>query len=89
MDPAPLAEHGLLKDLLARMSSSLGNSVNAANTASNSSAGASGVSSAGNTPSEGKNTASVSTIISLLSTLCRGSPSITHVCFYSTFLIAF
>lgn len=31
---------------------------------------------------ETKSPASVSTIISLLSTLCRGSPSITHVSFY-------
>lgn len=31
------------------------------------------------TPETNKSSASVSTIISLLSTLCRGSPSITHV----------
>ncbi|ODM98949.1 E3 ubiquitin-protein ligase HECTD1 [Orchesella cincta] len=79
VDPAPLAEHGLIKDLLARMSSSLGTTSSAAaNTTQNPAASSTGVSSAGNTPSEGKNTASVSTIISLLSTLCRGSPSITH-----------
>ena len=82
MDPAPLAEHGLVRDLLIRMSSSLGNAN--INTASgiptSSSVGATGVTSTSNTPNEQKNTASVSTIISLLSTLCRGSPSITHVC---------
>lgn len=35
------------------------------------------------TPDTSKQAASVSTVISLLSTLCRGSPSITHVCITS------
>lgn len=80
IDPAPLAEHGLVKDLLCKMSTSLGSSgLNiTSSTPTSSTLGASGVSSASNTPNEGKNTATVSTIISLLSTLCRGSPSITH-----------
>jgi E3 ubiquitin-protein ligase HECTD1 len=84
IDPAPLAEHGLVKDLLAKMSSTLTTTTggtNANSSTPNASAmGASGVSSTSNTPNEGKNTATISTIISLLSTLCRGSPSITQVC---------
>jgi hypothetical protein len=66
-----------------KMSSSLGTNalnISAGGTPNTSALGAGGVSSANNTPNEGKNTATVSTIISLLSTLCRGSPSITHVC---------
>lgn len=80
IDPHPLAEHGLIRDLLAKMSSSLGNGGITSTSTSTPSVSntASGVSSTSNTPSESKNTASVSSIISLLSTLCRGSPSITH-----------
>ncbi|XP_035704354.1 E3 ubiquitin-protein ligase HECTD1 [Folsomia candida] len=81
IDPAPLASHGLVKDLLAKMSSSLGTtSSNISSSTPNASTMgvSSGVSSTSNTPNEAKSTATVSTIISLLSTLCRGSPSITH-----------
>uniref|UniRef100_T1J5Y0 E3 ubiquitin-protein ligase n=1 Tax=Strigamia maritima TaxID=126957 RepID=T1J5Y0_STRMM len=70
VDPAPLAEHGLVYELLTRLSNA---------------AVPHAVPSVSGTPggpasatSETKSSPSVSTIISLLSTLCRGSPSITH-----------
>ncbi|CAG9766512.1 unnamed protein product [Ceutorhynchus assimilis] len=78
VDPAPLAQHGLVKELLSRLSNA---------------AGPSSVAGTQNTPGKNTtsgnvatvavtdtkaNVASVSTIISLLSTLCRGSPIITH-----------
>ncbi|XP_050310432.1 E3 ubiquitin-protein ligase Ufd4 [Anthonomus grandis grandis] len=72
VDPAPLAQHGLVKELLGRLSNAAGPTT------------ASGTQSTpGKTqnvpPADTKATiASVSTIISLLSTLCRGSPIITH-----------
>ncbi|BES94932.1 Sad1 / UNC-like C-terminal [Nesidiocoris tenuis] len=71
VDPAPLADHGLVKELLCRLSNAAGP------IPSNVPSGASGPTTAAAAP-ETKTYASVSTIISLLSTLCRGSPSITH-----------
>uniref|UniRef100_A0A1B6DIC7 E3 ubiquitin-protein ligase n=1 Tax=Clastoptera arizonana TaxID=38151 RepID=A0A1B6DIC7_9HEMI len=72
VDPAPLAENGLVTELLTRLSNAAGPisttctgpSTHGANTST--------------TTTETKSSASVSTIISLLSTLCRGSPSITY-----------
>ena len=68
-DPAPLAKHSLMDDLLLRLA-------------------AAGVQAPGsalpNTPGniavapESKNNPSISTVISLLSTMCRGSPGVTH-----------
>ncbi|XP_075224551.1 ubiquitin fusion-degradation 4-like isoform X4 [Lycorma delicatula] len=72
VDPAPLAEHGLVNELLNRLSNAAGPA-----TTTVSGPGTPGPN-AGNTAPESKSSASVSTIISLLSTLCRGSPSITH-----------
>ena len=69
MDPAPLARHGLVTDLLQRLS-----------TAGAPAPGSSMSSTPGSlsaTP-ETKSSPSISTVISLLSTLCRGSPGITH-----------
>ena len=69
LDPAPLASHGLVEELLLRLSNagspSLGTSF------SNTPGGVSA------TP-ETKTSPNVSTVISLLSTLCRGSSTITH-----------
>ena len=67
VDPAPLAEHGLSSELLERLASAAA------------SAGEKTGSSVA-TPDSKSNSTSVSTIVSLLSTLCRGSPSVTHVC---------
>uniref|UniRef100_A0A0K2TN15 E3 ubiquitin-protein ligase n=1 Tax=Lepeophtheirus salmonis TaxID=72036 RepID=A0A0K2TN15_LEPSM len=78
VDPAPLAEHGLTYELLKRLSvagSSASSSVSSGNTLnkSNTTAGNNSTS-----ESHSKSSASISTTISLLSTLCRGSSSITH-----------
>ncbi|KAK3576282.1 hypothetical protein CHS0354_036017 [Potamilus streckersoni] len=61
VDPAPLAQHGLIEDLLERLHR----------------AGEPGQTAVSGTP-DVKNSPSVSTVISLLSTLCRGSPSVTQ-----------
>lgn len=65
VDPAPLAEHGLTSELLERLAS-------AAVVPGDKGGGG------GATP-DSKSSTSVSTIVSLLSTLCRGSPNVTHV----------
>ncbi|NXW38796.1 HECD1 ligase, partial [Phaetusa simplex] len=75
VDPAPLAKHGLTEELLSRMAAAGG-------TASGpSSACKSGRSSTAppSTAADSKLSNQVSTIVSLLSTLCRGSPVVTHV----------
>ncbi|XP_048585863.1 E3 ubiquitin-protein ligase HECTD1-like isoform X2 [Nematostella vectensis] len=64
VDPAPLAKHGLTGELLRQLASAAG-----ANERSTSSSA---------TPDAKTNNTSVSTIVSLLITLCRGSPAITH-----------
>ncbi|XP_045131795.1 E3 ubiquitin-protein ligase HECTD1-like isoform X14 [Portunus trituberculatus] len=69
-DPAPLAQHCLVTHLLARLAGA------APQPAPGAAAAAPGAPAA--TPENSKQSASVSTVISLLSTLCRGSPSITH-----------
>ncbi|XP_069975690.1 E3 ubiquitin-protein ligase HECTD1 isoform X13 [Penaeus vannamei] len=69
-DPAPLAQHCLVTHLLARLAGA------APQPAPGAAAAAPGAPAA--TPENSKTSASVSTVISLLSTLCRGSPSITH-----------
>ncbi|XP_052130677.1 E3 ubiquitin-protein ligase HECTD1 isoform X3 [Frankliniella occidentalis] len=79
VDPAPLAEHGLAQELLTKLSAAASGC--AATTAAGHGHGPSGPAAglnASNAAPENKSSASVSTIISLLSTLCRGSPSITH-----------
>ncbi|XP_071056058.1 E3 ubiquitin-protein ligase Ufd4 isoform X3 [Onthophagus taurus] len=78
VDPAPLAQHGLVTELLTRLSNAAGPAV-ATGTQGTPGKATSTTSTAANLPSDPKATASsVSTIISLLSTLCRGSPSVTH-----------
>lgn len=72
VDPAPLAEHGLVTELLTRLSNAAGPVQSTCSGPSTPGANTS------TTTTETKSSASVSTIISLLSTLCRGSPSITH-----------
>ncbi|XP_069065178.1 E3 ubiquitin-protein ligase HECTD1 isoform X4 [Pleurodeles waltl] len=74
VDPAPLAKHGLTEELLSRMAAAGG-------TASGPpSACKSGSRSSGAPPpsTDSKVSNQVSTIVSLLSTLCRGSPVVTH-----------
>ena len=70
VDPAPLAKHGLTDELLKKLVSSAMACGNNTSTSMNASMSESR-SSSGN----------VSIIVSVLSMLCRGSPSITHVSF--------
>lgn len=94
VDPAPLAEYGLVTELLNRLSNAAGPQT------SNLAAGANSNASPGGQPNSqesastaqlsssapktqgaadaGRSSQSIATTISLLSTLCRGSPSITH-----------
>ncbi|KAJ8931073.1 hypothetical protein NQ314_016102 [Rhamnusium bicolor] len=77
VDPAPLAQHGLVNELLSRLSNAAGPAT--ASGTQSTPGKASSTSNAGAAAPDSKaNAASVSTIISLLSTLCRGSPTITH-----------
>ncbi|KAK2190392.1 hypothetical protein NP493_82g04009 [Ridgeia piscesae] len=69
IDPAPLAQHGLVDDLLHRLSCAGSSNVGTSMTSTPGSMTA--------TP-ETKSSPSISTVISLLSTLCRGSPGVTH-----------
>ncbi|NXT86833.1 HECD1 ligase, partial [Anhinga rufa] len=74
VDPAPLAKHGLTEELLSRMAAAGGTALGP------SSACKPGRSSTGApaTAADSKLSNQVSTIVSLLSTLCRGSPVVTH-----------
>ena len=83
IDPGPLAEHGLVSALLQRLSNAAGQAANT--TATQGTPQASSASAAANSSDPGvsggkaaSSSSSVSTVISLLSTLCRGSPGITH-----------
>ncbi|CAG2108187.1 unnamed protein product, partial [Medioppia subpectinata] len=79
IDPAPLAAHGLIDNLLMRLSS-IANPIGAGGHHLSASTGLSIPSPQAivtGTP-DTKTPSSVSTVISLLSTLCRGSPQITH-----------
>lgn len=69
VDPAPLAQHGLVDDLLTRLS------LAGLPAPGSSLSGTPGTLTA--TP-ETKSSPSISTVISLLSTLCRGSPTVTQ-----------
>ncbi|XP_041069866.1 E3 ubiquitin-protein ligase HECTD1 isoform X1 [Carcharodon carcharias] len=75
VDPAPLAKHGLTEELLSRMAAAGGLVAGGS-----SSACKPGRTSTGATPNaaDTKLSNQVSTIVSLLSTLCRGSPVVTH-----------
>ncbi|XP_052898367.1 E3 ubiquitin-protein ligase Ufd4 [Anopheles moucheti] len=98
VDPAPLAEYGLVKELLNRLSNAAGGpqiSSGGGTVAISSSLGTNSSSHPESSPSTaqlsssapktaqgameaGRSSQSIATTISLLSTLCRGSPSITH-----------
>ncbi|XP_077117150.1 E3 ubiquitin-protein ligase HECTD1 isoform X4 [Ranitomeya variabilis] len=74
VDPAPLAQHGLTEELLSRMAAA-GGTVSGPSSACKPGRGTSGGPS---TSGDSKISNQVSTIVSLLSTLCRGSPVVTH-----------
>lgn len=86
VDPAPLAEYGLTTELLNRLRSVGGNAHTSANASLPADAINENVAGAAVAPNTNKvktseaaaSPQSISTTISLLSTLCRGSPSITH-----------
>lgn len=72
---------GLVKELLKRLSNAAGQSVASTSTSNNTQETPSALSTPKSTqvPENGRSVQSISTTISLLSTLCRGSSSITHV----------
>jgi E3 ubiquitin-protein ligase HECTD1 len=70
VDPAPLASHGLIHELLARLMK--------VGEGGNTSLSLPSKSPKSTMNPETKASPSVSTVISLLSTLCRGSPTVTH-----------
>lgn len=75
VDPAPLAKHGLTEELLSRMAAA-GGTVSGPSSACKPGRSTTGAPSAA---ADSKLSNQVSTIVSLLSTLCRGSPLVTHV----------
>lgn len=75
VDPAPLAKHGLTEELLSRMAAAGGT---VSGPASSCKPGRTSTGAAPSAP-DSKLSNQVSTIVSLLSTLCRGSPLVTHV----------
>ncbi|KAI4462742.1 e3 ubiquitin-protein ligase trip12 [Holotrichia oblita] len=77
VDPAPLAQHGLVVELLSRLSNAAGPTV-ATGTQGTPGKASSTTNASANIPDPKATASSVSTIISLLSTLCRGSPTVTH-----------
>ena len=82
VDPAPLAEYGLVDQLINRLSNAAGpqlpsTSTGATQTQNKLTVGTTAAPSKQATDSN-KSAQSIATTISLLSTLCRGSPSITH-----------
>lgn len=76
VDPAPLAKHGLTEELLCRMAAAGGTM---SGPPSSCKPGRASTGAAPPAP-DSKLSNQVSTIVSLLSTLCRGSPLVTHVC---------
>uniref|UniRef100_H3CA85 E3 ubiquitin-protein ligase n=1 Tax=Tetraodon nigroviridis TaxID=99883 RepID=H3CA85_TETNG len=74
VDPAPLAKHGLTEELLCRMAAAGG----AASGPPSSCKPGRASTGAGPPAPDSKLSNQVSTIVSLLSTLCRGSPLVTH-----------
>ncbi|XP_075923722.1 E3 ubiquitin-protein ligase HECTD1 isoform X2 [Petromyzon marinus] len=76
VDPAPLAKHGLSLELLARLASA--GACGAAGTSGTPKAARGPPSSAIAAAPDSKMVSQVSTIVSLLSTLCRGSPIVTR-----------
>lgn len=76
VDPQPLAEHGLVKELLKRLSNAAGQT--AASTSANTTQESVATPKSTQSTETGRSVQSISTTISLLSTLCRGSATITH-----------
>ncbi|XP_076022165.1 E3 ubiquitin-protein ligase HECTD1 isoform X2 [Genypterus blacodes] len=74
VDPAPLAKHGLTEELLSRMAAAGGIVMGPASSCK---PNRTATGSAPTAP-DSKLSNQVSTIVSLLSTLCRGSPLVTH-----------
>ncbi|XP_078248251.1 E3 ubiquitin-protein ligase HECTD1 isoform X7 [Pogona vitticeps] len=74
VDPAPLAKHGLTEELLSRMAAA-GGTISGPSSACKPGRSSTGAPSA---TADSKLSNQVSTIVSLLSTLCRGSPVVTH-----------
>ncbi|XP_036209743.1 E3 ubiquitin-protein ligase HECTD1 isoform X6 [Myotis myotis] len=74
VDPAPLAKHGLTEELLSRMAAA-GGTISGPSSACKPGRSTTG---APSTAADSKLSNQVSTIVSLLSTLCRGSPVVTH-----------
>ncbi|XP_041122673.1 E3 ubiquitin-protein ligase HECTD1-like isoform X6 [Polyodon spathula] len=74
VDPAPLAKHGLTEELLSRMAAA-GGAVSGPSSTCKPGRSAPGATA---TAADSKLSNQVSTIVSLLSTLCRGSPLVTH-----------
>ncbi|KAJ6649764.1 E3 ubiquitin-protein ligase Ufd4 [Pseudolycoriella hygida] len=79
VDPAPLAEYGLVAELLKRLSNAAGPQ-QLPSTSTQDGTAAAGVSPhpKNQTTESNRSSQSISTTISLLSTLCRGSPTITY-----------
>lgn len=77
VDPLPLAEYGLVDQLITRLSNAAGNQTQTQNnlTVTNTTSGAAATKQSSD---PNKSPQSIATTISLLSTLCRGSPTITH-----------
>lgn len=77
---------GLVKELLKRLSNAAGQSAPSTSTGSTQESAAAAVTPKSQTaPENGRSVQSISTTISLLSTLCRGSPTITHVSYHFQF----
>ncbi|KAK1158830.1 E3 ubiquitin-protein ligase HECTD1-like isoform X1 [Acipenser oxyrinchus oxyrinchus] len=74
VDPAPLAKHGLTEELLSRMAAA-GGAVSGPSSTCKPGRSTPGATA---TAADSKLSNQVSTIVSLLSTLCRGSPLVTH-----------
>ncbi|XP_055386641.1 E3 ubiquitin-protein ligase Ufd4 isoform X5 [Condylostylus longicornis] len=77
VDPAPLAEYGLVNELLKRLSNAAGNQQQTSSSTSSSHNDSLNTSKTQATDAS-RSSQSISTTISLLSTLCRGSQTITH-----------
>ena len=79
-DPAPIAEKGLLPELIGRLKSLGGGGDGGSGTGEGQSSSASSSSGPVGGTSDRPSGHTVTTIVSLLSTLCRGSATITNVC---------
>lgn len=83
VDPAPLAEYGLVDQLINRLSNAAGTQLPSTSggnmqTQNKLTVGSAAAAPAKQNNESNKSAQSIATTISLLSTLCRGSPSITH-----------